>query len=122
MKKAFILFLLLFCACNDDDKTQDPILCTEEARPGIEVTVKDAEDNMFLVQGVTVIVIDNQYRETLENVSGTNIFIGAYERTGNYTVIANKDNYIQTTSDPVIVTKDICHVITKGIEIFLDKK
>lgn len=122
MKKAFILFLLFFWACNDDDKTQDPVLCTEEARPGIEVTVKDTKDNMFLVQDVTVMVVDNQYKETLENILGTNIFIGAYERTGTYTVVVNKDNYIQTTSDPVIVTKDACHVITKSIEILLIKK
>ncbi|GGX29623.1 hypothetical protein [Aquimarina muelleri] len=122
MKKTLILFLLLFYACSNDDRTQDPVLCTEEARPGIEVTVKDTEDNMFLVKDVTVVAVDNEYRETLKNVSGTNIFIGAYERTGNYTVVTNKTNYVQATSDLVIVTKDDCHVITKSIEVFLNKK
>lgn len=122
MKKVFLLLLILCGACNDDDKTEDPILCTEEARPGLEITVKDTMDATFLVDGITVVATDNEYKETLENVSGTNIFVGAYERTGTYVVTVSKTGYVTITSDPIIVTEDICHVITESLEVLLEKK
>lgn len=122
MRKSFLLLLLLFCACNNDDKTEDPVLCTEEARPAIEVTVKDVVNSLFLVEGIKVSVIDGEYIEILENVTGTNIFVGAYERTGTYRVVVSKEGYNTITSEPIIVSEDICHVITENVEILLGKE
>ncbi|WP_074405755.1 carboxypeptidase regulatory-like domain-containing protein [Aquimarina megaterium] len=122
MKKVFLLLLILCGACNDDDKTEDPVLCTLEARPGLEVTIKDTTDATFLVEGITVVATDNEYKETLENISGTTIFVGAHERTGTYVITVSKTGYTTITSDPIIVKEDICHVITESLEILLEKK
>ncbi|MEW7289458.1 carboxypeptidase-like regulatory domain-containing protein [Aquimarina sp. 2304DJ70-9] len=123
MKKFIFVSLVLICwACNnDDDKTEDPVFCTQEARPGLEITVKDASDGMFLVEGVEVVITDGDYKETLEGFTGSNTFFGAYERTGTYIVVVSKNNYQTKTSGPIVVDKDICHVITQNIEVLLEK-
>ncbi len=123
MKRFFFISIVIICwACsNDDDKTEDPIFCTEEARPGLEITVKDASDSAFLVEGVEVVITDGDYKETLESFTGSNTFFGAYERTGTYIVTVRKTNYETKTSDPIVVDKDICHVITKNVEVLLEK-
>ncbi len=124
MKKFFLIVALIASgACsNDDDKTQDPIFCTEEARPGLEIIVKDGIGGAALTEGVTVIATDGEYTETLESFTGSNSFVGAHERTGSYTIMVSKDGYNTFTSEPVIVDEDVCHVITENLEVILEKK
>ncbi|WP_109436134.1 hypothetical protein [Aquimarina sp. AU119] len=121
MRKLLLLISIILLSCNDDDKTEDPVLCTLEARPGLEITVKDAMDDIFLVEGVEVVATDNEYVETLENIIGTNVFVGAYERKGTYTIVVNKTGYTTSTNGPIIVNEDICHVITESLEVLLRK-
>ncbi len=122
MKKVFLIFIVLMMACTNDDNTNDPIFCTEELRAGLEITVRDGVGGDFLVEGVEVTAIDGDYQETLQNFTGSNIFVGAFERTGSYTIIASKNGYADNSSSaPVIVNKDACHVITEKVEIILEK-
>lgn len=116
----FIIVLVL-SGCNSDDKTKTPVLCTTEARAGIEVIVKDASDNEALLEEVTVTIKDQEYTETLQNITPGNVFVGAYERMGTYSVTASKKGYKTNTIRSVIVDKDVCHVITETVEIFLEK-
>ncbi|MBQ0735266.1 hypothetical protein [Aquimarina celericrescens] len=124
MKKFFLIGTVLLCyACNnDDDQTQDPVFCTEELRAGLEVTVKDGIAGEFLTEGVTVVAIDNEYKETLENFTGANNFIGAFERAGTYIITVSKNGYTNKTSEPIVVGEDICHVITESLEVILEKQ
>jgi len=121
--KRLILFLVILCsACNiDEQDTLDPVFCTDEIRAGLEITVKDGADNeLVLTTGITVVVRDGSYIETLANFSDSDIFVGAFERTGNYTVKVSGDGYQTYTSEDLItVEKDICHVITEKREIIL---
>ncbi len=123
MKRVIVVsMIVIFWACNtDDDKTEDPVFCTLEARPGIEVRVKDASDEMFLVEGVEIVITDGDYKETLTSFSDNNTFFGAYERTGTYSIEVSKNGYQTYTSTAVKVDKDICHVITENLEITLEK-
>ncbi|WP_103864939.1 hypothetical protein [Aquimarina sp. I32.4] len=122
MRKIFFILLIIGASCGNDDDTENPVLCTEEARLGLEIVIKDVESGAVLTEGITVMASDGQYSETLENVKGTNLFIGAYERKGTYVISISKTGYISIVSDPVIVTEDICHVITKNLEFVLSKK
>ncbi len=124
MKKFFLISTVLLCyACNnDDDQTQDPVFCTEELRAGLEVTVKDGIAGEFLTEGVTVVAIDNEYKETLENFTGANNFIGAFERAGTYIITVSKNGYNDKTSEPIVVDEDICHVITESLEVVLQRR
>ena len=119
----YILLLLLICtACSVDEQEEsaDPVFCTTELRPGLEITVLDAANNMPIVTGITVVATDNDHTETLVNFANTNIFVGAFERTGSYTITVSGDGYETFTTDsPIIVDEDICHVLTESMEILL---
>ncbi|WP_299433961.1 hypothetical protein [uncultured Aquimarina sp.] len=122
MKKLTLIILVLCSACNlDEQDTLDPVFCTEELRAGLEISVKDATNiDAFLISGITVVVMDGTYTETLVNFTDTDTFVGAFERTGTYTLTIRGDGYETFTSTiPIIVDKDICHVITESREIIL---
>ena len=118
MKK---IILLLFCAplllattCDDDET----IFCTTEAVAALNVTVRLGDSTIPTSEGVTVVATDGDYTETLQVVDATNpVFIGAFERQGNYTVTVSKEGYQTYTSEMTIITRDECHVNTEQIHV-----
>lgn len=122
MKK---LFLFLLCAplvisssCESSD--DDPIFCTDEFVAGLHVTVLDAANGQPLVDGVEIKAADGTYLETLQLESGLEyLFKGAGERVGTYTVTVTKNGYQTYTSTPIVVTRDVCHVITQSLTVNL---
>src|SRR6218665_1718186 len=124
MKKILLLSLLatalLTTSCNSTDDENDPINCTQEFVSGLHVTVLDNTTGQPLVEGVTATAVDGTYTETLELVTGLeNLFIGAGERVGNYTITVTKSGYQTYTSSPITVTRDVCHVITQSLTVNL---
>ena len=122
MKKlGFILCLpFLFASTCENDDNIDDIVCTEEAKAGLNVTVKDLNTNQILNEGVIVKATDGLYVELLESFFPTQTtFFGAWERTGNYTLTVTKVGYETYVSDVITVTRDVCHVIPKQIEVKL---
>lgn len=121
MKKLLLIIamapLLLATQCNEDD---NGIACTEEARAGLNITIKDAITNAYLNEGVSVVASDGSYSETLESFdSAEPVFSGAYEREGNYTITVSKTGYVTYTSEVISVTSDVCHVIPQQRTILL---
>ncbi|HBI01320.1 MAG TPA: carboxypeptidase-like regulatory domain-containing protein [Flavobacterium sp.] len=121
MKKIFLLLactpFLLAMTCEDDDE----IYCTQEAKAGLNITVKDAVTDELLSTGVTVIAQDGSYSETLEQFPNEEVpvFIGAWERVGTYVVTVSKEGYQTFTSEPIVVTADVCHVIPELLTVEL---
>ncbi len=121
MKK---IILLLFCAplllattCDDNDET---IFCTTEAVAALNVTVRLGNSTTPTSEGITVVATDGNYTETLQVINTTNpIFIGAFERQGNYTITVSKEGYQTFTSGVISITRDQCHVIPEQIHIVL---
>jgi hypothetical protein len=71
-------------------------------------------------EGVTVVATDGDYSETLLVQDTTNqVFIGAFERQGNYIVTVSKEGYQTYTSEMTIITRDECHVIPELINVNL---
>lgn len=122
MKK---IVLLLFCipllmasTCEKDNP--DQIACTTEARAGLNVTVVDNQTNLTLSEGVIVTAKDGNYEETLQLFPGSeNVFTGAWERPGNYIIKVTKEGYTTYNSSVVTITSDICHVISKQLNVSL---
>jgi hypothetical protein len=120
MKKIFLLLaclpFLLATTCEEDD-----INCTQEAKAGLNITVKDALTQDILSLGVTVIIQDGLYNETLEEFIGEDFsfFMGAWEREGTYTVTISKEGYQTFTSEPIVVNADVCHVIPQQVTVEL---
>ena len=122
MKKIFLFLacmpFLISTSCNNDDAA---IICTLEAKAGLNITVKDAATNAVLSDGVTVIAQDGSYTETLQSFSGDDIFsfFGATERKGTYIITVSKQGYQTFTSEPIVVTADVCHVIPQDLTVNL---
>lgn len=113
-----ILPLFILSTCEDDDDNQ--IMCTEEARAGLNVTVSLGAMSSLAGTGVTVIAKDGNYSETLNYYNELDpIFSGAYERPGNYILTVSKQGYQTYTSSVISVTRDECHVIPQKIHVTL---
>jgi hypothetical protein len=113
-----ILPFFILSTCEEDDDKQ--IMCTEEARAGLNVTVSLGTISSLAGTGVTVIANDGNYSETLSYYNELDpIFSGAYERPGNYILTVSKKGYQTYTSGVITVTRDECHVISQKIHVTL---
>lgn len=116
MKKLFLLLCLFpFLTanqCNEDDDNQ--VNCTMEARAGLNVTIQDAVTHAVLTEGVSVVAMEGTYSETLERIPGSDVFSGAWEREGSYVLTVSKEGYQTYTSETIVVTADVCHVIPQN--------
>jgi len=104
-----------------DDSDEGGSACTAEARPGIEVKVRDAVTDASIGEYAIGSVIDGAYTETLEGTgSGTEtddnpyLLSGVYERAGTYDVTISLEGYQSWGIDGVVVQKTAgaCHVAT----------
>ena len=110
------LFLFLSCTSNKIDEIQ----CTEEARAGLNITVKNAVSNQVLGTGIKVIAKEGNYSETLEFFDANNpVFSGAWERVGTYIVTVSGVGYTTFVSNAITVTADECHVILQQLQVSL---
>lgn len=110
-------FLVLSCS-----GTSEEIFCTEEAKAGLNVSVTLAESSSSIPisDGVTVTATDGDYSEVLQFFDSQNpVFYGAYERAGAYIITVTKPGRQTYISQPIVITRDECHVIPKNITVFL---
>lgn len=121
MKKGaiYLIFVLLFsCQTNDSND----IFCTTEVKAGLNVSVHLAESSSSIPisQGVIVVITDGNYSETLQFFDAQNpIYYGAYERAGTYTITVTKAGRQTYVSQPIVVKRDICHVIPQTVMVSL---
>jgi len=122
VKILFVLSVLLisFTSCKIED--DDQIACTEQFVYGLNVVLKDATTSNIINTDVEVIATDGDYEETLMTTSGYDSFFGAGERAGTYIITVTSANYDTFTSDPITLTRDVCHVIPKVLEFTLQPK
>lgn len=85
--------------------------CTDIFVFGLSITVRDANTDAILKDGITVMAADGNYSEELMTLPDTDNFFGAGERTGIYVVTIIGNGYQNFTSQPIEVNEDACHVI-----------
>jgi hypothetical protein len=118
MKNVLIFcFFCLMVNCTSDDK--EDLFCTTEVRDGLRITVKDGVTNQILGNIITVVATDGTYEETLFFLEDIEQFVGAAERTGNYTIEITSPNHQDFTFGTIAVSADECHVITEELEFVL---
>lgn len=112
----FSLFFLAICCCRENDD----INCTQEARAGLNVNVRDALTNNYLGEGITVVAQDGNYTEILELINfNPPAFAGAWEREGDYIITVSGEGYVTYVSETITVTSDPCHVIPQTLDVSL---
>ena len=122
MKKLilFLLFSTLFFTSSCDDNDDNQIYCTDQLVYGLNVIVLDASTGNPIFQDIQVKAVDGTYQEILELVPGLEYaFVGAGERAGNYVVTITKAGYQTYTSEPIVLTRDECHVIPQSLTVNL---
>ena len=121
MKKAVIFFIfVLLLSCQSSNS--DDIFCTTEIKAGLNVSVHliESSSSIPISDGVTVVARDGNYSETLQFFDAQNpIFCGAYERAGTYTITVTKPGRRNYSSQSIVVTEDICHVIPQNVMVSL---
>ncbi|HEX9755764.1 MAG TPA: carboxypeptidase-like regulatory domain-containing protein [Gemmatimonadales bacterium] len=114
-----VLLLALFvrgCAISTD-----PTRCTEEARAGMALTLRDATTGRPVSVGARIIARDGEYSESTEfNVNGT--YPLAFERRGAYEVTVEHPGYRPWVRIGIQVTGDACHVTTIFITADLEPR
>jgi hypothetical protein len=92
--------------------------CSNDARPGLLVSVVDFETGAPLP--ATIAVSDGAYREEVgpASVSG-DAYAAAYERAGVYDITASSEGYFPETVTGVVVSNGACHVRTEEVVVRL---
>jgi hypothetical protein len=104
MKAALAVLLALGAvSCNQDPIGDPGVVCTAIAMAGLGVDVKD-ETTSQPICDATVTATEGTYSERLVAVGCT--FAGAFERTGTYTVRAEKAGFAPKEVGKVVVVMD----------------
>lgn len=104
-------FVLLVAACAENPM----VACTEEARPGLSVTVRDSLTGAA-VATVEVIAAEGAFADTARgSLLGSGVYSLVYERAGTYTVTVVDSSYQTWQQSGVRVTADECHVRTVSL-------
>jgi hypothetical protein len=96
------------------EMTLENVGCTEEARPGLEITVLD--DDGARVCDALVVARDGDFEQLLENFGGEDCaYFGAEERAGTYEIDVSRSGFELESLGPITVEEDFdgCHVVTE---------
>jgi hypothetical protein len=108
--------LTLEKSCSDTEG----VVCTMEARAGLNVFVRIPDMELTSPEGITVKAVDGDYVEVLTNINPDIAdYVGAFERKGNYTITVTKEGYQTFTSEVITVTGDQCHVTGRIVQVML---
>jgi hypothetical protein len=112
----WILLLLTASACDGDG----PIICTTEARFGVNVSARDAVTNQLIPDGVFGAVQEGSYTDSLQvfrDIEGRiHSLAAAVEREGTYRVEVRAAGYQPWVRNNVVVTADRCHVTPVNLQ------
>ena len=112
MRTASVLLplLVLVASCDGDES----IVCTTEARFGVNLSVKDATTGQLIPEGVRGSLKDGTYLDSLQvftDIEGRIFSLaGAVERPGTYRVDLVAPGYQPWTRSDVRVEEGRCHV------------
>jgi len=109
------------------DSVTVSVVCTTEARPAIQLTVTDSATGV--AAGITALAISARFGNVRDSLFYPVVPVGtaalalalALERPGTWDVRVTADGYRPWAALGVVVTSDLCHVITVPIAARLQK-
>lgn len=112
-----LLALTTLAACYQG--AAEPIICTDEARPGIILRVFEVATMDPVTEGLQGTLADGEYEENLAVLGNDNVLFGATERPGVYAATVQAPGYEAAQLSNIVVTADECHVITRDMNVTL---
>ncbi len=117
-----IALFLFYCILSGCSKNKE-VVCTTEAKSGLNIYVNDSETLQILISDVEVKAISGSHEEILlPPISDASPFTGAYEEHGIYKIVVSKPGYFSDSLYPIIVGRDECHIIPQVVYIKLRKQ
>jgi len=105
----------------DDGTLPGGRACTTVFVYGLNVTVTDAETGAAITGATLTLTDESQpYTEILDEVR-SGVYVGAGERPGQYTLIAEAPGYKPQTIAGIVITADECHVIPVQIQVAMQR-
>jgi hypothetical protein len=101
---------VLVLGCSAGSGPTDGIVCTQEARAGITVDVRDSVTNALAGQGVRIVAREGAFADTVTSATFDGPFGLVFERAGTYTLSVDRPGYQSWSKAAVEVTKGTCHV------------
>jgi hypothetical protein len=92
-----------------------PGACTDEARPGITVDIRDSVSGSFVGSGARAIAAEGSYADTAFAPASAFPHHLVFERPGTYTVTVEQAGYQLWTRNGISVTAGDCHVRTVAV-------
>ena len=112
-----VLLIATLSSCYDG--LGNPIVCTDEARPGVILRVFEVGTLDPVTDGLEGTLVDGTYEENLAALGSDNVLFGATERPGTYTATVRASGYEEWQQSSIVVTADECHVITRDLNVTL---
>lgn len=121
---AVMMAAMALSACSDEGQLGPP--CSDEARAGIIVTVRDAQTGEALADSALGLAYEGTFVDTLRQIPRLPVFnlselVGVYERPGIYTVVIRRQGYQEWMQTNVVVKRDECHVIPVALLALLER-
>jgi hypothetical protein len=107
------LFAVAVVACSRTAETPPAggVICTMEARAGLNVEIFDSVSGAPAADGARVLAVAPAIRDSATGSGNSSTVSLAYERAGTYTVTVSRSGYRTWSRLNVEVTRDQCHVI-----------
>ena len=119
MTRILSLFLVTCAAlsCNDIGG-----VCTLEARPAIDLEIRDSLTSAPIAENAVARVLDGAFGDSLRLCRQTNTGVwisrcGPYERAGTYDVLVMHASHQFWSVHGVRVSRDACHVRTVTLQV-----
>jgi len=108
--------LLAAFGCKDAFGT----ICTDEARPGLSITVRDSVTSGAIADARVIARVGTTADTAQFPLDG--VYPLAYEKAGVYQVVVEHTSYRTWTRANVHVTRDECHVQTVSLTALLQRQ
>jgi hypothetical protein len=117
-----ILAVILIQGCSENTPTD--VASNTETYPGIRIELRDAASKLGIAEDAIAWIQESSYIDTLDycgvdSLGNWLILCGAYERSGTYSLVIEKDRYITYKQDNISVQDDGRHVQTADLAVFL---
>jgi ribosomal protein S16 len=106
------LFIAALSAACGKGSDSNPVVCSGEARPSLQIEVVDSTTGSPISDPL-VWVRDGEFVDTLLAYQG--VHRGPFERPGTYHVHVEKDQYLSWVKSGVNVPQGRCHVETQEL-------